>query len=160
MVVCRRLFPWGSQVDCLQNRHNSQKGASKNGIFPKKAGCKTRKTSSLKNTFKKDWKRSCLIENTHYFCTRNDAEVHRNPGKPTRIEVENLFSKKVQKSLRDSKTDVTFAPRNWATFLEKMARKRRKQRKEIFEKKTSKKACRIKKELLLLHPLIERKAHE
>ena len=160
MVVCRRLFPWGSQVDCLQNRHNSQKGASKNGIFPKKAGCKTRKTRYLKNTFKKDWESHCLIENTHYFCTRNNAEVHRNPGKPTRIEVENLFSKKVQKSLRDSKTDVTFAPRNWATFLEKMARKRRKQRKEIFEKKTSKKACRIKKELLLLHPLIERKAHE
>lgn len=122
--------------------------------------CKTRQTRYLKNTFKKDWESHCLIENTHYFCTRNNAEVHRNPGKPTRIEVENLFSKKVQKSLRDSKTDVTFAPRNWATFLEKMARKRRKQRKEIFEKKTSKKACRIKKELLLLHPLIERKAHE
>jgi hypothetical protein len=51
-------------------------------------------------------------------------------------------------------------PAKRATFLEKLTRILRRKRKNIFQKKTSKKACQIKKELLLLHPLTERLARK
>ena len=40
----------------------SSKHLSQNYKSTKKHPCKYQKTSSLKNTFKKDWKRACITE--------------------------------------------------------------------------------------------------
>ena len=145
MVVCRRLFPWGSQVDCLQNRHNSQKGASKNGIFPKKAGCKTRWTRYLKNSFKKDWKRSCLIENTHYFCTRNDAQVLINTGKRNKNQAKIYFPKRFKKVCEIRKRMLHLHPAIERRSLKRWREKEENSEKKFSKKKLQKKLARLKK---------------
>ena len=63
----------------------------------RKTPCKYRKTNDLKNTFKKDWKRYCLIENTHYFCTRNGAQVLINTGKQHESREKIYFQKRFKK---------------------------------------------------------------
>jgi hypothetical protein len=80
-----------------QNCLNRQKWLSQNHKTTKKGSCKYQKTNDLKNTLKKEWKRPCLIENTHYFCTRNDAQVLINTGKQHGSREKIYFQKRFKK---------------------------------------------------------------
>ena len=65
----------------------------------KKATCKYQKTNTLKNTLKILLQKVCESGFVVYFCTRNDADVLRNPDKLKELKLKIYFLKKVQKSL-------------------------------------------------------------
>ena len=125
----------------------------------KKCDCKTRKTNHLKNTFKKDWKGYCLIEKSDYFCTRNGAQVLINTGKRKEIKRKFIFKKRFKKFARNKNECYICTPLNEQRSLKGWQEYQKENEKNIF-KKTSRKACQIKKSLLLLHPLIERLANK
>jgi len=70
-----------------------------------------------------------------------------------RIEKKIFFSKKIQKSLWDLKTDVTFAPRKTSELIERLVIEKKEKGMKNFFKKTSKNICRFEISFLLLHPL-------
>jgi len=53
-VLDGRLFPVARQAELPAKPEQFPKRGIQNGISPKKAGCKYRKTNHLKNTLKKD----------------------------------------------------------------------------------------------------------
>jgi len=63
----------------------------------KKASCKYQKTNVLKNTLKILLEKVCESGFVVYFCTRNDADVHRNPDKLKEIERKFIFKKRFKK---------------------------------------------------------------
>ena len=69
----------------------------------------------------------------------------QNLEKLYKPEEENLFSKKVEKSLWDSKTDVTFAPRKTSNVPWKTDKKDEKKAKKYFSKKLFKSLARTKR---------------
>ena len=96
--------------------------------------CKTRKTNWLKNTFKKDWESHCLIENTHYFCTRNDADVHLKYWQTNKNQAKIYFPKRFKKVCEIRKRMLPLHPAN-----ERRSLKRWREKEENSEKKFSKK---------------------
>jgi hypothetical protein len=96
----------------MQNRSNYQKRLGQNRKMTRNASCKYQKTNVLKNTFKKEWKRHCLIENTHYFCTRNDAQVLINTGKLNENKRKFIFKKSFKKFARNKNECYICTPLN------------------------------------------------
>lgn len=86
-----------------------------------------------------------------YFCTRNDAYVHRNPDKLKELKLKIYFQKKIKKVCGIRKWMLHLHPAKRATIFEKLDRILRRKEKKFFKKNFTK-SLPDKKEFVTFAP--------
>ena len=109
---------------CVSPIPKPRPNVSSNFQNPQNSICKFRYISILKNNCKINVKSHCQNGKTGYFCTRNNADVPRNPDKPTKSKRKVNFQKRFKKACEIRKRMLFLHPAKRVTFLERLTRKR------------------------------------